>query len=127
MMRHWIAALVMAIAAGCHGPHAVRLATSQAEVVVSMQCNSYREGDSATYGIDYGSTVPFGKPIVQVLSGPQVVISEPVPRNYAAVRRVYQHGVKLTVNGKPLLSGVYGLRVTFGDQQSDVIPFTITQ
>ncbi len=125
MKRNWIAVLIMAAAAGCHSPPTVRLATPHAVVVVSMPLSSCREGDFAIYGIDYGSTIPFGKPTVQVLSGTQVLISEPVQQHYAVVRRVYHHGVKLTVNDKPLPPGVYGLRVTFGDQQTEVIPFTI--
>lgn len=115
----------MAIASGCHSPQVVRLATSQAEVIVSMERDSYRQGSFAHYGIDYGSTVPFGKPTVQILSGAQVIISELVPQHYAVVRKVYQHGVKLTADDKPLPPGTYGLRVAFGDQQTKVIPFTI--
>ncbi len=125
MKRHWIAVLSVVIATGCHSPQAVRLATSQAEVVVSLQRGSYRQGDFAVYGIDYGSTIPFGKPTVQVLSGTQVVIDEPVPQHYAVVRKMYQHGVKLAVGDKPLPPGVYGLRVTFGDRQSEAMPFTV--
>jgi hypothetical protein len=115
----------MVLAVGCQSPQETRLALPAASVVVSMRANSYRPGDFADYGIDYGSTIPFGKPTVQVLSGTQVVISESVPQHYAVVRKVYQHGVKLMVNDKPLPPGFYGLRVTFGDQQTEVIPFTI--
>ena len=125
MKTYWLAVVMMAVAGGCDSPQEARLALPQAGIVVSMRDNSCGQGDFVVYGIDYGSTIPFGKPTVQILSGTQVVISEPVPQHYAVVRRVYQHGVKLAVGDKPLPPGSYGLRVTFSDQHTEVIPFTI--
>lgn len=120
-----VTVMMLVMATGCQTTQQACLALPQRQVTVSLLDHSYRQGDYATYSIDYGSTMPFGNPTVEILSGTQVVLTEQVPQLHAVVRRVYRYGIRLLAGDKPLPPGEYSLRVCFADQQTETLPFRI--